>query len=162
MSAIKSQKDVANALRSQLVAYADLSYASDSGYVGEDVQSLVQYDKFPFFNIDPIGLVIEKVPNMDFDDLRRNVFEFSIIFAQMSVKKNIAINGDGTKVGIMDFAQDLINGVLSDPELGKVVYGIPEDDKEIAVEFFLGENDNGDRFEAGGEFKIKFYIDLPV
>lgn len=162
MSSTLSIKDVAEALRDQLLNYAGLDYASDSGYSGTDPSALVGLGKFPFFNIAPENQLITKVPNMSFSELRRNTIQLTVQFATFGLVADDAINGVGADKGIMDFATDLLNGIFSDDTLGGIVAGFPEEDEEVNVDFLTIEDPENQRYIAGGEMSIKFYKDLEV
>ena len=101
MSSTLSIKDVAEALRDQLINYAGLDYASDSGYAGRDPSELVSLNKFPFFNIAPENQSITKVPNMSFSELRRNTIQLKVQFATFGLVADDAITGVDSDKGIM-------------------------------------------------------------
>lgn len=162
MSATLSIKDVTEALRDQLVAYSGLVYAKDSGYAGNDATVLVQLNKFPFFNIVPVNQLITRMPNMSFDELRRNTFEVQIQFAVFAIKADDAITGTASNKGIMDFSKDLLDGIFSDETLGNIVTGFPEEDQEINIDFLTIDDPEGQRYIAGGEMNVKFYKDIAV
>lgn len=162
MAATLSIKDITEALRDQLIAYEDLSYAKDSGYAGNDASALVQLNKFPFFNIIPINYLVTRVPNMSFDELRRNTYEVQIQFATFGIKADEAITGTDFKTGIMDFSKDLLDGIFDDETLDGLVAGFPEEDQEINIDFLTIDDSEGQRYIAGGEMNVKFYKDIAV
>jgi hypothetical protein len=154
-------KDVVNALKGQLDSNATLlAYAKDSGYVAHDPRDLVQTNKFPFYNILPMGTRIEKVGNVSFKELERVVYTVSIQFATRAQKVNIAMLGDSTRKGIFDFQEDLWSAITADRTLSGAVYGILPGS---SVNIDMIETEDQERlYIAGAEMTIEFYRDRPV
>jgi hypothetical protein len=149
------------ALSNQLKNFPDLSYASLSAYVAADPYQLMEKDKFPFFNIVPGDLRIERGPDKTSQkEFIRYILPVAIQFATSSMELNIAVMGDDNsetfRVGLLDFAEDIWNGVIFDETLGGAVDGILPKDTAIPMDYIARDDL---MFIARAEFKIEFYRD---
>lgn len=146
------------ALQNQLQNFSDLSYASQTNYIGEDPFDLVEKDKFPFYNIVPGDERQETVSDMSDDEMERWIYPIIIQFASSSMNLNVAIMGDEDKsiVGVLQLSKNLWEGVRSDKTLGGVVQGIVpgftvhKDYIKNKIGYFIGQ----------GEMTIEFYKDI--
>jgi len=154
-------KEVITALKNQLTVYPALAaYASDSGYIAEDPYELVQSNKMPFFNINPQGQVVEKLDDMSFTDIERHTMQFVIQFATRAMAKNVAVMGDDTRTGILDFMDDIWSGIISDRTIGGTVDGITPG-YAIAIDVIELE-DQQRIFVAGAEMIVEFFRDVAL
>ena len=153
-------KNLINALKDQLTGYAGLNYASESGYVASDVTHLVELNRFPFFNLVPGNKRIEKTDNLSFKEMERHIYPVIIEFGTRSMDMDIAIIGDDTRKGILDFWDDIWAGIKSDRSVGDEVKGILPG-IEITVNILKMEGDDS-HFIAGAETTVEFYDDIPI
>jgi hypothetical protein len=152
-------KNTISAFRTQLVNYATLSYASDSGYEDADVEALVVSNKFPFFNITCDGVEIGQTDKMQLKEFERNTVSLVIQFATRAMKKTIAKQGDSGHTGIYEFAEDIWAAIRSDRTLGSAVNGyLPGSSVIIDVVEVGGEDEKF--FIGAAEMRIKFYKDV--
>ena len=155
------RKEIIIALRSQLTAFPALAYAHESGYIAEDPYDLIQTNKFPFFNIIPTpNSEIGKVDNVSFREMESHIIPILIQFATRSIIKNVAVMGDGATIGILDFMEDLWDGVSADRTIGGTVGGI---NPGTTIMIDVLELEDKDRiFIAGAELTIEFYKDIAL
>jgi hypothetical protein len=152
-------ESIITALRAQLIAYPALYYAHDSGYEDEDVEELVQGNKFPFFNITVEGWSTGPTNNVNVAHLERLNVTLLIQFAVRCLKRKQAARGDSGNVGVYEFAEEIQNAIRSDPKLGGAVHGyLPGSSVDIDV---VAVGSQGDRFFIGaGEMRLKLYKDI--
>jgi hypothetical protein len=153
---VETIKIVTGALRTQLINYADLSYAKDSGYEDEDVEDLIQKNRFPFFNIYAEGEEITKVENVGFENMERHIINMVIQFASKSMKLKEAKTGTH---GLYNFKNDIWKAIRSDKTLGGNVLGFLPPANIIIDIMQTGEEKF---FIAGAEMRIKFVKDLAI
>jgi len=153
-----ANKELINELKSQLENYAPLSYASDSGFISENVLDLVKKSKFPFFNIVPGDPRIEKVPEMSFEDAERRIMPISIQLGTSSMKLKVATMGSATKNGMLDFYEDIWDGIKSDRTVNGSVSGILPG-ATISIDLLTLEGERKG-FIAAAEMEIEFFLDV--
>lgn len=158
--AIMSLKTLITSLKTQLENYAGLSYASKTAYVAKNPIALMEKNRYPFFNVLPEGTVTEKVDNISFTEMERNIHTVVIQLATMSLKEDVCVMGDNNTTGMLDFIDDIWSGIKSDRTIGGSVNGIlPGSTVNIDI-LELGDEDRV--FVAQAELRIEFYKDGPV
>ena len=152
-------KQIIIALKAQLITYPALAaYASDAGYIVADPVELVRTGGFPFFNVVPGNpITVEKVDNVSFMEMERHIIPLVIQFATRSTTKDVAVMGDDVTTGLLDFMEDLWDGIKFDRTIGGTVNGIvPGFTIEITILELEGEQRI---FVAGAEMRIEIYVD---
>ena len=112
-----------------------ISYCSDSGFVNRNAWSLVEGDKFPFFNIIKNGGKIEKLSNMNFNDIERRIYKIEIQFATSALNEITVFTGDDNRIGIEEFAEDILTALKTDFTVNSVVQGLNPDNEVIEWEY---------------------------
>jgi len=135
-----------------------ISYCHDSGYIAEDVLSLIQSDKFPFYSLEPGSMRIGQIESIPIDFMERRVYNVTIVLGEQSLDRKIAVLGSVDIKGLYPFINDVLAAVIADRTLGGAVTGT-EIDFDISTDVFEFENKSR-VFVAGAGVNLSFYKDV--
>lgn len=149
------------ALKAQLEADATLAtYASDSGYIAKDSYTLVQYDKFPFFNLFPLGIRYERVTEVSFKEMNRKILPVRIDLACKNMNLDVSMLGDANNTGLLDFIDNIWSAIIADRTVGNSVNGVMPEFNVVTDTLQLEDDDRS--FVSASEMIVEFYRDVAL
>ena len=158
---------IADAIKAQFLAAANLSYFDGRVTTFEDEMTLELAGAHPWVNINIEDVKIKAADNLDIRDYERHIYPVVLFFSNRAVckadvKRGTKITTDGTPSGdpgLFDIYDDIQTAIKADPTFGGVVKRLPYS-SEFASD--VKQYQNGEYWVGRAAVMFEVYKDIFV
>jgi len=140
----------------------NIEYLNLAGHYCADTFSLVQLNKYPFFNVlpNPVNSIeVIESSNINIASFERYIYNVIIQFATRNLAIKVALLGDDKKniKGLFTVYEDIYEAIKKDTTIDGCVNGLLPGS---SINFDVAQENVDKYFIAVGEINLKFYKDI--